>query len=365
MRTLLVAGVLAALTAQPSATSASAVQRIERVFVDTSRTTPPNGSFPGADERTLRTLIWLPEDATAPAPLLLMAHGFGGLPEKFDALARFIAARGYVVAALTFPLSNQHAPGGTALVDLDQQPGDVAFVLAELRAAAASGDAELGGRIDTAAVALLGHSLGGVTAQTVAFTPCCGDTQLRAAILVGTVSIVSAAPPAQGPATLIVHGTDDPLIPFHNAFGLLAALVQADHLLGVQQGSHAVLLESQVEPPIPARDATQRTIAAFLDAVLRDQPASLDTLLSELYAAGHVTVRPACPGDCNGDGVVFIDELLTGVEIAIADGPFTACTAFDRDRNQSVTVDELLAAVGAALGRCVVPTADGGRPATR
>lgn len=347
--------VLAALSVRPLLATGTTVVQTEQVFVDTSRPTRKNGDFPGAAERTLRTVIWYPEggNRAAPLPLLVLAHGWGGLPEKFDALATDIAAHGYVVAAPAFPLTNQHAPGGhqSGLGDLAEQPQDLAFVLSALIAAGASGQAPLGGLVDPSATAVLGHSLGGITVQTLAFSDCCGQVPIRAAILVSTPSTFDGNRIDTGPATLILHGTDDPLIPFDRAFGLLAALAPARHLVGIREGSHSALLESQVEPPIAARDVAERTIVAFLDAVLRDEPDTFQQLLRELFDAGQVVVRPGCSGDCDGDGSVAISELITGVAIALDAAPMTVCTAFDRDRSRSVTVDELLLGVRAALGQ--------------
>jgi hypothetical protein len=59
-----------------------------------------------------------------------------------------------------------------------------------------------------------------------------------------------------------------------------------------------------------------------------------------------------CVGDCDGNGTVSIDELLTAVAIALGDLPRDRCIAADRDGNGTVTVDELVAAIAAALDGC-------------
>lgn len=64
----------------------------------------------------------------------------------------------------------------------------------------------------------------------------------------------------------------------------------------------------------------------------------------------------ACTGDCNGNGIVTVDELLAGVNIALGVAPLSACASFDTNNDRRVTVDELLAAVNAALTGCA-PTA--------
>lgn len=60
----------------------------------------------------------------------------------------------------------------------------------------------------------------------------------------------------------------------------------------------------------------------------------------------------ACPGDCNGDGVVAINELINGVSILLGAGNVQQCTACDLDGNGVVTVDELVEAVRATLNGC-------------
>src|SRR5262249_37322404 len=60
----------------------------------------------------------------------------------------------------------------------------------------------------------------------------------------------------------------------------------------------------------------------------------------------------ACPGDCKGDDAVTVDDLITGINIALGDTPVRACQAFDVGADQVVTVDELLAAIDAALFGC-------------
>ena len=70
----------------------------------------------------------------------------------------------------------------------------------------------------------------------------------------------------------------------------------------------------------------------------------------------------SCPGDCNGDQIVTVDELVRGVNIALDQQTIDSCPAFDRNSDGQVTIDELLAAVSAAIGTCPAaptPTATG------
>jgi hypothetical protein len=59
---------------------------------------------------------------------------------------------------------------------------------------------------------------------------------------------------------------------------------------------------------------------------------------------------PCKVGDCNDDGQVTVDELVTGVGIALGTIDRGACAPADRNEDGQVTVDELLAAINLALG---------------
>ncbi len=64
-----------------------------------------------------------------------------------------------------------------------------------------------------------------------------------------------------------------------------------------------------------------------------------------------------CAGDCDGDGVVGIEELTTGVTQSLsgfASSSYCAAEAFDRDGDGGVTIDELIAAVGSVLRGCTL-----------
>ncbi len=59
-----------------------------------------------------------------------------------------------------------------------------------------------------------------------------------------------------------------------------------------------------------------------------------------------------CPGDCNADRTITVAELVRGVLIALGEAPLSDCAALDSDRNLVISIDELMRAVGAALGGC-------------
>jgi DNA-binding beta-propeller fold protein YncE len=67
------------------------------------------------------------------------------------------------------------------------------------------------------------------------------------------------------------------------------------------------------------------------------------------------TATPLCLGDCNGSGEVTVDEIVKGVNIALGQSPVEGCSALDRNRDQLVTIEELIAAVQNALSGCTRP----------
>jgi hypothetical protein len=89
------------------------------------------------------------------------------------------------------------------------------------------------------------------------------------------------------------------------------------------------------------------------DKAAVDQTADRDLDVSKVRAVnGKITVEATCVGDCSGDGIVKVDELIKGVNIALGSLPVAECPAFDRDKNGEVRVDELVAGVNNALTGC-------------
>jgi len=66
---------------------------------------------------------------------------------------------------------------------------------------------------------------------------------------------------------------------------------------------------------------------------------------------------PPCVGDCDANGVVTVDELVTGVNIAIGGFDPRQCLALQVDGSINVAVSELIAAVRASLEGCQAPPA--------
>ncbi len=260
----------------------------ERTWVDTSRT------LPRTPQRELRTVIWDPA-TRKPLPLLVLAHGFGGLPEKFDAFARAIASAGFLVAAPAFPLTNQNAPGGHegGLGDFLNQPADVGFIISRLLEANHDPGDDLFERIDPQKIALLGHSLGGLTALASTRKDCCRDARIKALVAVAplvTLFLNQFGPDSirEGPPTLIIHGKADPLIPLQSSIDLYEQIDAPKFLVGLTDVGHSEALESQERPPPPARGAAEAATLGFLQHFFLNDPRPLQALLDDLAAGGHL-----------------------------------------------------------------------------
>jgi hypothetical protein len=90
-------------------------------------------------------------------------------------------------------------------------------------------------------------------------------------------------------------------------------------------------------PPLGAATATQTATSQSTAAV---SPTA--TIVGSL----------SCPGDCNGDGAVSINELLLAVNIALGNVAPATCPAADRNNDGVVMVNELILAVSQALDGC-------------
>lgn len=59
-----------------------------------------------------------------------------------------------------------------------------------------------------------------------------------------------------------------------------------------------------------------------------------------------------CPGDCDFDLKTEINELITGVSIALGKTPVGGCRAMDRNGNGAVAINELIQSVSVAFDEC-------------
>ncbi|MDG2303736.1 MAG: alpha/beta fold hydrolase [Candidatus Binatia bacterium] len=275
-----------------------------RTLVDVSRPTTANGEFSGSPERRLETRLWYAERALAqPAcrgrgcALILLAHGFGGHTERFDAIGQRLAAAGYIVAAVSFPLTNQEAPGGftNAIGDAAQQPADLSFVLDALLDATRDPADSLYERIDSENVGAMGHSLGGATVIAASRTACCSDARIAATVYMEPVAFAVEALfgepfTASGPATMTFQGQADFPVPVAESRAFHAALAGRKILVEMVGGNHINMIERFADEPDPLLSEAADMMIAFYDAYLVDGPNLVDQAAERLRGSGH-TVR--------------------------------------------------------------------------
>ncbi|MGH7789401.1 MAG: cytochrome c peroxidase [Candidatus Binatia bacterium] len=60
----------------------------------------------------------------------------------------------------------------------------------------------------------------------------------------------------------------------------------------------------------------------------------------------------SCNGDCNGNGVVAVTDLIAAVNIALGRAPLSRCLTADVNRDEALAINELLAAVNELLSGC-------------
>jgi len=114
-------------------------------------------------------------------------------------------------------------------------------------------------------------------------------------------------------------------------------------------------------PVAPSRTATPLPATATPTHVASVTPSTTPTATPTASGSPTTTATgsptatatpPRCVGDCDGDGRVTIDELLTGVNLALDEALLDACPAFDENGDGAVTVNEIIAGVNASLGPC-------------
>ncbi len=115
-------------------------------------------------------------------------------------------------------------------------------------------------------------------------------------------------------------------------------------------------LEVDPEAPVPTNTASgsrtatpTRTPSVAASPTRTPLPTGSATATPTASPTGRISL---CTGDCDGDGFARIDELVRAVEIALGKGPLAGCTIIDRNRDEAVTIDELVVAVRDAMQGC-------------
>lgn len=153
--------------------------------------------------RKLSLRLWWPDGAVGPLPLVVQSHGFLGDRNGGAYLARALASRGYVVAAVTHPTTTLRARGGARIEDVTEQPRDLSIVIDRLLDDRIAEPAHP--PIDPTRIAVSGYSLGGLTATLAAYDSRLRDARIGAVIsIAGPLAIFAPRFFASAPVPLLV-----------------------------------------------------------------------------------------------------------------------------------------------------------------
>ncbi len=224
------------------------IGKVIELLVDTTRQVPANGTFAGADMRSLNTSIWYPATTDGllaeggPFPLVVWSHGFTSSADEVEYLAELLASRGYLVAAPTFPLASFGAPGGSTSEDFQNLPGDISFVIDTMLAKSADEANALSGAVDPDRIAVGGLSMGATVSLFVTFHKKVLDERIKATVLLagsGIYYLDSFFETRKDLPLLVMHGDLDAVIPYDPSGLALRGRSSPSWFMTVKKGSHA------------------------------------------------------------------------------------------------------------------------------
>lgn len=286
-----------------------AVGVVSETFVDGSRPTDPNGDVPAQPNRRLVTAIYYPakgaptdkpvENAPAeikkgPYPLILFSHGLGARGVFYEDVIKTWVSAGYVVAAPDYPMSNAQANGGVnfgrAVGDAKNQPADATFVINE--AIKLDKQRKRLGGIDANRIGASGHSLGGITTYGLAYSGCCSDKRIKAAMpmsgIGGVVEGIEQYFKNGRTPLLALHGNSDGTVPYQGDINTFARAQAPKYFLTFLGAGH-------IQPFLGGDDtqakALKQSTVDFLDHYLKGNKTALEKLRTDGNVAGSVTLQ--------------------------------------------------------------------------
>jgi dienelactone hydrolase len=275
-------------------------------FVDSTRPTDANGSAPALPTRTLLTAIYYPAEGTpsdkpvenatinrkrGPYPLILFTHGLYARGIFYDDVLKAWASAGYVVAAPDYPLSNQNTPGGVSfgrgVADAKNQPADASFVISQVIK-----DKQLGEIVDPKRIGASGHSLGGITTYGLAYSACCRDKRVKAAVPMsgfgGLVEPIDQYFRNGATPLLALHGNTDGTVPIASDVNTFARAQPPKFFMTFLGAAH-------VTPFLGGTDAQasalKQSTVDFWDRYLKGDKAALDKLRTDGNLNGSTTLE--------------------------------------------------------------------------
>ncbi len=285
---------VAASAASPNGAGLS-IGRVTLTFVDSSRPTAPNGTYPGASSRTLPTLVSFPtrggHAVAGPLPLVVFATGIGDSPTTYQPLFDFWVRAGYVVAEPAFPLSSDQAPGGTTAADFTNQPADVRFVTTSLLQSSRAAHSPVHRLIDPKRIGDVGKSLGAITVLEVGYNPVSRDPRVNAVIaMTGFVGVSGPHFAGINTPLLLEHGDADTTAPIQGSRDAYAQAQPPKFFVTLFGQTHGSAFGGG---PKPAEVVVERTTTDFLDRYVKGQAGALTRLQRDANVNGVSSLQAA------------------------------------------------------------------------
>jgi pimeloyl-ACP methyl ester carboxylesterase len=272
------------------------VGMIVETRVDDSRPTKAHNGQPELAQRTLPVNVYYPADqrpadavvpdapaAEGPFPLVVFSHGVGAFGAAYQATLQVIASAGYVVVAPTYPLGSKNTPGGATIDDIDQQTGDVSFLIDEYTEASAGSSGPFSGLIDPDRLGAFGHSMGAITSIGAGFQDCCVDDRLDAVaewsglmLPLGGEGGAELADDATDRPVLIVHGDQDPVVPYATGQAFYDTVGGPKYFVTLPGEGHVTAFVVGLGTPVGS--VTTLTTIGFFDRYLKDDADGIDRL---------------------------------------------------------------------------------------
>jgi len=262
------------------------------------RTLPVNVYYP-ADQRPADAVVPDAPAAEGPFPLLVFSHGVGAYGAAYQATLQVIASAGYVVVAPTYPLGSRDTPGGASIDDVDQQTGDVSFLIDEYVEASAASSGPFSGLIDPDRLGAFGHSMGAITSIGVGFQDCCVDERLDAVAEWSGLKLPlggedGADLTGDGPPLLTVHGDVDPIVPYGAGQAFFQEAAGPKYFVTLPGEGHVTAFVVGLGTPVGS--VTTLTTIDFFDRYLKDDADGIERLESAVTATPGIATLESVGG---------------------------------------------------------------------
>ncbi|MFH1246131.1 MAG: hypothetical protein V1662_06585 [Candidatus Omnitrophota bacterium] len=245
-----------------------------------------------ASSKQLSVFVWYPitalgslDLAQCPCPLIILSHGFGGgTPLHFTHLTENLVKQGYIVAA-TIHEDSVYYPGLTNFFPNGfwDRPLDVKAIIDQMLRLNNDWESILYGTIDEEAIGILGHSLGGWTAEVLCgATPAvhedCTDPRIKAAVFFAPANMflhTTGIGSIQVPSMSIFGANDKIVITSLNKF-VYEQAASPKYYAVIKDFGHSDYGDSGEDKP--EADILRQYTLSFFDRYLKDNFSAGETL---------------------------------------------------------------------------------------